>query len=108
MPDQTDRPTFADFITDHAQGVANDEITAALRDVVGQVQALDKKGSVVVKVEIEPAGTGSRTVSTAVKVEAKPPQPDPFKSIFYPDQDGTLFREDPSYAQRTTDPEESL
>lgn len=109
QPD-TKRPTFADFILDHAHGSANDEITAEMADVVQAVQQLDRKGKVVIELLIEPAGTGTRTVATAVKVTGKPPEPDPEASIFYPDESGTLFRTDPAYASRigeqATDPQE--
>lgn len=97
------RPTFADFIVDHAHGSANDEITAAMADVVQAVQHLDRKGKVVIELLVEPAGSGTRTVATAVKCMPKPPEPDPEASIFYPDESGTLFRTDPAYASRIGD-----
>lgn len=52
---------------------------------------------------VDTAGTGRRTVMVGGKVTAKPPTPDPERSIFYPDAGGGLHRDDP-YQTRAFDP----
>lgn len=53
---------FSEWLTDHAQGVADDEATAALAEVVEAVAHHGKAGTVTIKRELEPAGSSSRTV----------------------------------------------
>jgi len=91
----TDLPLFSEWITEHARGTVDDEMTAAIAEVVEAVSHLDAKGTVTLKVTIEPAGSGGRTVATACVVEVKPPKPDAEKSIFYVAEGGALQREDP-------------
>ncbi len=86
---------FSDWVTDHARGTVNDEMTAAFAEVVQAVTHLDAKGKVTLELTVEPAGSGGRTVVVAGKVTAKPPLPDPEVSIFYADGDGGLHRDDP-------------
>ncbi len=90
---------FSEWLTDHAQGQADDEMTAAVAEVVQQVAHLGKKGKVTMTVNIEPVGSGGRTVATECKVVAAPPLPDPEGSIFYIGEGGSLHREDP-YQER--------
>lgn len=93
MPDQLRQ--FSDWLTDHARGSVNDEITLALAEVTRSVSEMGAKGSVVLEVKIEPAGSGSRSVATSCKVTAKPPVPSGEKSIFYVDEAGGMHRDDP-------------
>lgn len=86
---------FSDWLNDHAQGLVNDEMTAALAEVVANVSHLRKKGSLTLKINIEPVGSGGRTVSTSCVVTAKPPEADSEMSIFYVDSAGGLHRDDP-------------
>ena len=86
---------FTDWIREHARGSLNDEMTAAMADVVLAVSTLEKPGTVTLKIKVEPIGTGERTVVTSGQVTASPPQPAPPASVFYPDAAGGLHRNDP-------------
>ncbi len=86
---------FSDWLTDHARGTVDQEMTAAMAEVVEAVSHLEKKGTVTLEVTIDTAGSGGRTVSTACVVKAKPPTPAPEQSIFYVAEGGSLDREDP-------------
>lgn len=90
---------FSVWLAQHARGTLDDELTATLAELVEAVQDHEKKGELVLKLIIEPAGSGRRTVTVAGKVAAKPPEPAPEMSIFYVGDAGTLHRDDP-YAQR--------
>jgi len=94
---------FHEWLPTHAHGTLDDEITAALAEVTQAVIDLDKKGKVLIEIEVDTAGTGRRTVMVGGKVTAKPPTPDPERSIFYPDAGGGLHRDDP-YQTRAFDP----
>lgn len=86
---------FSDWITDHARGTVNDDLTAALAQVAEAVSHQGAAGEVTLKVRVEPAGPGGRTVATRCTVTAKPPTPAPEVSIFYVGPSGELIRDDP-------------
>lgn len=91
----TEMRPFSEWITDHARGIVDDEMTAALAECTEIVSHLRKKGKVVLTVNIETVGEGGRTVMTTCLVDSKPPQPDPEGSIFYVGEGGTMHRADP-------------
>lgn len=88
-------PQFSDLIQDQAQGLTDDEMTAAVATVTEAVARLGKKGKVTLDLVIEPAGSGGRNVTVTSKVTAKPPENDPPMSIFFVGDQGSLHREDP-------------
>lgn len=90
---------FSDWLTQHAQGDVDIEMTLALAEVVQAVANHGKKGKVTLTVTVDNAGSGGRTVSTACTVEAKAPTADPEQSIFWVGDKGSLHRDDP-YQQR--------
>ena len=90
-----DREQFHEFVKRHARGTLNDEVTMALAEVAASVSDLEKKGSVVVTIVVEPAGSGGRTVAIGAKVEAKLPKPDPELAVAYVGDGGSLHRDDP-------------
>lgn len=89
----TDLRPFSEWITDHARGTVDDEMTMAIAEVTEAVAHHDKPGTVVLKLKIEPAGNGGRTVATSCTVDAKPPQPGAEQSIFYVGEGGSLHRD---------------
>lgn len=93
---------FADWLEDHAQGHANEEITADLHEAAELVRVHNKPAELTIKVRIEPAGGYGRQVETTVECSiTKRPKFDPEKSIFYVGEGGSLSREDPSYPRLT-------
>lgn len=98
-PDPSTRLPFNDWVKDHARGTLNDELTMALSEVVEAVTQLDKPGSVVLKLAVDTAGSGGRTVVIAGDVVSKPPKPAPEQSIFFVGERGSLHRDDP-YTRR--------
>lgn len=95
----TDRTQFSTWLATHARGTLDDELTAVLAELVESVQDHEKKGELVLKLIVEPAGSGRRTVTVAGKVATKPPEPAPEMSIFYVGESGSLHRDDP-FVQR--------
>lgn len=92
---------FSEWLEDHAQGHANDEITVDLADAVESVRVHNKPAEVTIKVKIEPAGGHGRQVTTTVQSTAKLAKGDPEQSIFYVGEQGSLHRDDP-YEPRLT------
>jgi hypothetical protein len=86
---------FSTWLEDHAQGHANDEITADLAAAVESVQAHNKAAKVTIVVDLEPAGGHGRQITTRVTSTAKPAKGDPEASIFYVGPAGSLHRDDP-------------
>jgi hypothetical protein len=88
----SDEPTseFIDWL--HKQGELIDELSAAFVEVVTSVVRLGKKGSLTLKVGVEPAG---RTILIHDEVVAKPPLPPRDPQILYPDASGRVFHTDP-------------
>lgn len=100
MPDKTEVPEalrlFTDWLEDHAQGHANEAITADLHEASELVRTHNKPAELTIKVRIEPAGGHGRQVQTAVTCDiTKRPKFDPEISIFYVGEGGSLHRDDP-------------
>lgn len=91
----TARRSFAEEIAALARGTVNDEATLALSDVVEQVSALGKRGTLTVELVVEPSGSAGRTVTIAGTVKSKPPKPDPEVSVRFVGDAGTLHLDDP-------------
>lgn len=94
---------FHDWIRDQQSGLTDDEITAAMAQVVEAVTHLGAPGRVSIDLAISPAGSGGRNVEVAVKVTAKPPQPRPTPSIYFVGDHGSLHRDDPYHARMFDD-----
>jgi hypothetical protein len=94
--DTTDAHTpFHEWLKGHARGTLDDELTAALAEVVEAVAHLEKPGKIVLELKVDVAGSGGRTVVTSGKVTTKPPEPAAEVSLFYVGEGGSLHREDP-------------
>lgn len=93
------RPTFHAWLEQHARGTLDDELTAALGELVKAVSELEKPGTLTLKLSVDVAGSGGRTVIIAGEVISKAPKPAAEASIFYVGDAGTLHRDDP-FAQR--------
>jgi hypothetical protein len=94
-PDPAELRPFSEWITDHAQGTVDDEMTAALASLVEAVAHHGKKGTVTLKISVDTAGSGGRSVETSCVVESKEPTADPERSIFFVGHGGSMHRDDP-------------
>lgn len=96
MTDAPVRP-FADWLCEQSAGRTHEELSRAIRDVTAAVVDTGKAGTVSLTVKIAPLGKGdsSALVVTDV-VRVSKPEHDRRKSIFYPDADGNLRRDDPN------------
>ncbi len=69
------------------------QATDELQDVITAVVEHGKKGSLTLKLMIEPNGDNAVTITSEVK--ATVPKPGVGKAIFFADQGGNLSRRDP-------------
>lgn len=97
-PSTNEEPTrvrpFSDFLREQAKGHSHEELSEGLRDLVARVQDTGKKGSITYVVTVEPTkGTKALTVHDEIKL--KLPEHDRDASLFFPDRDGNLQRNDP-------------
>ena len=89
---------FADVLRDVGKGSVVDEAAVMLADLVLAVRDTEKKGRLVLTVDVVfIKGSGQLGVSaTAV---SRPPKGNPVTAIFFADDTGNLVRDDPRYHQ---------
>lgn len=84
---------FADILRELAGGVAYDDLTAGLAEVVSAVMATRKAGEITLKLSVRANGENSVSISDDIKV--KVPKPPRGLNIFFATADGSLVRNDP-------------
>lgn len=85
--------TFVQTIGEFAEGRTNDELTIALARLVLAVGETGKKGTLTLKLNIEPNAEG--LVKLTDEITVKIPQKARGASIFYVGGDGSLLKRDP-------------
>lgn len=81
---------FAEWLAEQRNGALNDELTAALDEVVERVTLLGRKGAVTLKIEVKPQAPGVVVVTD--DVSAKPPKEDRPGAVWFVDSDSNLSR----------------
>lgn len=96
MTDEVTTRPFADFLREQARGSTHDELSEGLQALVARVRDTGKKGSITLKVAVEPLpkSDGSALVITD-EITLKLPEHDRESSLFYADDDNNLRRDDP-------------
>ena len=94
-------PKFSALLAQLDAGTVDDALSADLATLVQAVQDHDKAGTLTLKVIVEPAGSGSRTVAVVVDHKASAPRPRPGGSVLWVGELGSLHRSDP-YQQTLT------
>ncbi|QCW22483.1 hypothetical protein SEA_NEOBUSH_52 [Gordonia phage Neobush] len=85
---------FAAVFMQHAKGRAHTEASKKLAEVVEAVMETGKPGSITVKLTISRDKDLASVVKIADQVAAKIPT-EPRRSMWFPDDDGQLHRNDP-------------
>jgi len=78
---------FGTWLDSYEAGEFADRVDQHLRDLLRAAVGLQKKGSLTLKLVVDPTGTKVVTVAT---VESKLPQPDPEQQMFWVGLDGSL------------------
>lgn len=76
-------------------GCVNDVLSADLAELVQAVQSHDKPGRLTIVLNIEPAGSGARTVQVTEEHTVKMPKARPSGSIMFVGDKGALSKTDP-------------
>lgn len=83
---------FADILREIRRGDLHDELSSALQELVQACQQTGKKGTLTIKLAIEPDG---QVLLITDDYDGKLPKPERSSSIFYADDDANLVRNDP-------------
>jgi hypothetical protein len=95
MSDDADIAPFSVFVLEHRNGQFNAEVAGRLAEVVRKVEETGKKGTVSIKLTIEPVGHASGQVVIVDQVDNRPPR-ELTGSIWFTDANGGVSRRDPN------------
>lgn len=95
---------FVDVVAELNNGRALEELTEGLRNVVAAAKLTQKKGSVTLTIEVDPASKGDgEIVFLRDKVTVKIPEFTRAAKIFYVDDGNNLVRDDPRQRRMFSD-----
>ncbi|MGW6481277.1 hypothetical protein ACWGDS_25850 [Streptomyces sp. NPDC055059] len=88
---------FAFFLTQHSRGEAHAQISGELRELLAAVQEHGRKGSLTIKVSVEPpkGHVDGAPVLVTVESEVKAPRAVAPPAMYFVDDDGRPTRNDP-------------
>lgn len=88
---------FAVFLIQHSRGEAHVQVSSELRELLSAVQEHGRKGSLTLKVTVEPpkGHVDGQPLLVAVESELKAPRPIAPPSMYFVDDDGRPTRNDP-------------
>ena len=86
---------FLDFLRDHRDGEFHEEVSEGLHALVAAVQAVGKKGTLTIVLDVRPAGRSHNQVFLVDEVRVKAPEPEREQAILFVDRDGNLTRANP-------------
>lgn len=78
--DTEQRALFSTWLAGYGAGHADDQLTAAMREVVGAVMLHDKGGTVSLKLSVSKAGDGVKVIAD---VTSKAPESKPGGQFFF-------------------------
>lgn len=84
---------FSAFLLD--RGATHEELTVKLHDLVSAVMDTGKKGTLTLKLTVQPFKGDDSILEVHDDVKLVMPQHDRKPGIFYPDKDGNLSRNSP-------------
>lgn len=85
---------FVAVLTQLRRGAAVVDASEGLAELVKSVRATGKKGKLTITIGVAPLNKGD-ALDVSAEVAVKIPKPDAGSSIFFPEDDGTLVRNDP-------------
>jgi len=93
--DRTDEmPPFPAVLAQLRRGAAVDEFTAELAELVQAVIYTGRKGTLTLKLEVEPSSSDDQAVEITDEVTTRLPKPPRPSSLFFADDRGALSRHD--------------
>lgn len=94
---------ITDVLREYRRGVAVDQASRLLAEVVRAVDETNKPGEVTITVKIKPDKGGGAGKNLAVLVKSKRPERDIPEAVFFSDPEGTLHRSDPTQSEMFRD-----
>lgn len=99
---------FLRALQEHRQGEIITELSTKMREAVEVARKRGKTAKVILEITLSP--NNSNAISFAAEVTTKLPKEDPYAGIFFSDENGNLFRNDPLQQElpplRTVEPEQ--
>ena len=95
VDDGPTRKTFASFVIEQRNGALHAEASETLAELVKAVQDHGKAGTVQITIRIAPGSKGTNTLVVSDDVKIKAPTGDRPAALFFPDEHGNLYRQDP-------------
>lgn len=86
---------FADWLREQSGGKTHEEMGVALYDLVQRVRDTGKKGTVTLTISVAPLKNDRDVLVVADEIKLRVPEHDRKASLFYPDKEGNLTRQDP-------------
>jgi hypothetical protein len=93
--DRLVRP-FAAWLQEQSNGLSHTQLSNNLHDLIGRVRETGKKGSMLYTVTISPYDKTTDVLQVNDTIRLKLPEHDRRSSIFFPDSNGNLTRQDPN------------
>jgi hypothetical protein len=97
--DSAEMKPFGDVLASINRGTVADGLSSDLAELVNQVRATGRKGSITLKLTVAPFKGNNATLEVAAATSLSLPKGDPAAAIFYPDKHGGLHRNDPLQPQ---------
>lgn len=95
--DETRKP-FAAFIQEQRNGGLHGELSDALTELVAKVAEYEKKGALVLTINVQPNKDGM-TVTVTDKLKLTLPEGDRGAAIYFFDESGNLSRRNPAQTE---------
>lgn len=86
---------FAAVLQDINNGQVADQLATDMQTLVNAVREHGRKGSMTLKVEVQPRKGNTYALNVTARVDTKLPAPEPVESVFFTDAEGNLHRDDP-------------
>jgi hypothetical protein len=101
QPETQHDDEFAVFLVQHSRGEAHAQISGELRELLSAVQEHGRKGSLTIKVSVEPpkGHVDGAPVLVAIESEVKAPRPIAPPAMYFVDDEGRPTRNDPRQMQ---------
>ena len=96
MTQKAEPRDFSAFLLDQSQGRTHSELSEGLRDLVAKVVDTGKKGSIQLTVTVAPMKDDASVLVVSDEIKLKLPEHDRKASIFWPDDNNNLVRNDPN------------
>jgi hypothetical protein len=86
---------FLDFLREHRNGVAHDELSDALQECVAAAIQEGKTSTLTLKITVKPANVGAGALMVTDDIKTSLPKPEKGGSIFFASPENNLIRDDP-------------